>query len=123
MHLTFHPAPTQPAPAHGASCAPDTEICVFDISRPPGPDGAIPLTGHALHPQQYPDTDIAAPTTKTKNLIVLAPPANAGITSVTVTTRRDHSTTDTIRTLAPGNALRVCDGKPSPPPAPTHTEN
>ncbi|MCD2158226.1 hypothetical protein LQL77_31670, partial [Rhodococcus cerastii] len=91
----------------GGSCDPDTDLCVLEVAGPPNQKGAIPLTLHALHPREYPDVDVAAPATPTKNLVVVAPPAETGITSVTVTTRREHTTVPATYTLAPGHAREI----------------
>ncbi|MCD2158267.1 hypothetical protein LQL77_31950 [Rhodococcus cerastii] len=58
------------------------------------------------YPREY-RVDVAAPATPTRNLLVVAPPADTGITSVTVTTRREHTTAPATYTLAPGHALHV----------------
>ncbi|MCD2158268.1 hypothetical protein LQL77_31955, partial [Rhodococcus cerastii] len=101
----------EPGPVVGdsSSCDFEREVCVLSIAGPPDRGGAIPLNAVALDPLKYPDVDVAAPATPTKNLIVLAPPAAAGITSVTVTTRRGSGTAGTQYTLEPDHMLVVND--------------
>ncbi|MCD2158085.1 hypothetical protein LQL77_30760, partial [Rhodococcus cerastii] len=110
--LVESPGPgTEPSPRAEESnaCDPEREVCVLSIAGPPDRGGAIPLKAVALDPLKYPDVDVAAPATPTKNLIVLAPPAAAGITSVTVTTRRGSSAAGTQYTLEPDHMLVVND--------------
>ncbi|MCD2157889.1 hypothetical protein LQL77_29545, partial [Rhodococcus cerastii] len=93
------------------ACDPEREVCVLGIAGPPARGGAIPLNAVALDLLKYPDVDVAAPATKTKNLIVLVPPATAGIASVTVGTRRGSGTAGSRYSLGADQMLVVGEGE------------